>query len=1119
MPPTFAQLELARAPLMRLGAGAPQPLAPLDAALLAWLAIEGPTSRSRIAALLWPEKDGNAARNLLRQRLFRHRKLWGVDLVTASGTLALVEGVTHDLDHANDVLGDSAPPANGEFALWLAAQRERRRSRLRRSLAERSETSERALDFEDALQHAQELLTFEPLSEEAHRRVMRLLYLKGDRAAALLAFDNCERVLKNEVGARPSAETMALLATVEAANAPAATLTPTVMPAALQRPPRFVGRARELAALVAALQAGHVAAVVGEAGLGKTRLLQEFAASRTGVVSVAGRPGDAGVPFATLARLLRALVRRGPQSTTVRQLPDPSRREIARVLPEFEATSGRPIGEGQRLVLLRAIRELIDAAPELSTMIVDDLHFADEASLDLLAGLIDHDADESPPQPRSWVLAWRPAEAGSPLQTLQDRLIEQVRLASIQLDPLDEPALADLVDALRLPSLIGAVLAPGLLRRTGGNPLFVLETLKQAWAERAVGELADAHGLPRPQSVGRLIERRVAQLSPGALALARVASIAGVDFCIELAESVLQAGAMQFADAINELETAQVMRNTQFAHDLVFEAVRLSVPQAIAQLTHARVAAWLEPRNAEPARIARHWIEAGRPAQAVPWLDRAAEAAQLALRPREFIAFRDEQSRIEEEHDRRAQAFAAGLEAVRTFMDIDNGTGALEQRVARLEQLAGSTADRCEVALVRANALQLRGDSDACVRAAEAALSLAREADDQQLVARARSQLGANLFQADRLDDAVRHLEAAMIWADAHADDYQRAVGHGELATALDNLGRLDEALVHHQTGLALCLRARRYLEAATVCANLACNRIDAGELAVADDWLQRGQQWVEASDGERSQQSLSQMIRVLTLAHLGRYREALLTADRALQSARRSQPGYLPRAQLREALVWLHLGQWARVRQQLQATAVEPDSPLTLRAMHALLVWQCVQGGAGGSMTREQAQSTMQSLAAEITEARRPDLSLPLRIECTAVLTADEAVRELRHIRGEAGRIGHRGTVLACHIRASARCIEFDAAQARSEAQQALALHDGNVRTTALLPGELWLHASRALRAAGDARAEAVLQRGLNWLHMTAEEQVPEAFRDGFLNRNPIHRELRALAARKMPD
>ena len=92
-------------------------------------------------------------------------------------------------------------------------------------------------------------------------------------------------------------------------------------------------------------------------------------------------------------------------------------------------------------------------------------------------------------------------------------------------------------------------LAGPLLRHTGGNPLFVLETLKQGLTD---GSLARGE-LPRPLSVGALIERRLQRLSEPALTLARVAAIAGVDFSIELAEAAIGVRAVQLASAWAEL--------------------------------------------------------------------------------------------------------------------------------------------------------------------------------------------------------------------------------------------------------------------------------------------------------------------------------------------------------------------------------------------------------------------------------------------------------------------------------------------------------------------------------------------------------------------------------------
>ncbi|MBL0094150.1 MAG: hypothetical protein IPP50_18680 [Piscinibacter sp.] len=247
------QLHLATSPRVTGPDGATVPLAPRDAALLAWLALEGPTARTRLAGLLWPDSDAEAARNALRQRLFQLRRLLGQTLVSGNATLALAPGVLHDLADADSVLAGAADEFRGELAQWLEQQGERRRARLRDALAELSAGAEASRDYADALSHAQELLALDPLSEDAHRRVMRLHYLAGERAAALLAFDRCERLLKDEVGTHPGAETLALLATIEQAVPAAGPVVASRVPASVLRPPppdrpraRAAGPARSL---------------------------------------------------------------------------------------------------------------------------------------------------------------------------------------------------------------------------------------------------------------------------------------------------------------------------------------------------------------------------------------------------------------------------------------------------------------------------------------------------------------------------------------------------------------------------------------------------------------------------------------------------------------------------------------------------------------------------------------------------------------------------------------------------------------------------------------------------------------------------------------------------------
>ncbi len=316
-------LQLLGAPFVSVG-GQRLSLTATDALLLAWLALEGPSSRERLAALLWPASSAEAARNALRQRLFRLRKQLGRELVEGTLLLGLAPGVAHDLAGADALLGDLSAPESPELDAWLAGRRAALRAQARRAQEAQINALEAAGDAAAALPLAQALLAAEPLSEAAHRRVMRLHYLGGDRAAAMLAFDRCEEVLKHEVGAAPSPETLALLATIEQSaplDATAATAARSLLPAAVLRPPRLIGRDSELAVLQRGLDAGHVVVLTGEAGMGKSRLLQALAAARAGVLHASGRPGDSLVPYATIARALRQLLDRDPAAGRPRAAP------------------------------------------------------------------------------------------------------------------------------------------------------------------------------------------------------------------------------------------------------------------------------------------------------------------------------------------------------------------------------------------------------------------------------------------------------------------------------------------------------------------------------------------------------------------------------------------------------------------------------------------------------------------------------------------------------------------------------------------------------------------------------------------------------------------------------
>jgi len=182
-----------------------------DALLLAYLAIEGPTARAVLAAMLWPDVDDERARSNLRQRLFRLRKALGFELLEGSIVAGLRSDVTVDLVEGDagtgELLSGVAEADAGGLAPWLAATREHRKTTRIESLARQASALEGEGQLALALATAQQLVEVDATSEHAHRRVMRLHYLRGERAAALAAFDLCCDVLERVLGVDPESET------------------------------------------------------------------------------------------------------------------------------------------------------------------------------------------------------------------------------------------------------------------------------------------------------------------------------------------------------------------------------------------------------------------------------------------------------------------------------------------------------------------------------------------------------------------------------------------------------------------------------------------------------------------------------------------------------------------------------------------------------------------------------------------------------------------------------------------------------------------------------------------------------------------------------------------------
>lgn len=1085
----------------------PVPLAPIDAVMLAWLAVEGPTSRARMAALLWPDSTEAQARTALRQRLLRLKRTVGIDLASGGATtLQLDAGMTHDLANSESLLRDLCLPDAPELDDWLRTQREQRRACARDSLQDQAQRLEDAGQPEAALAVAQALLRMEPLSELAHRRVMRLHYLCGDRAAALAAFDRCETLLKDEVGTRPSAETLAVLATIEAQAPATVPVARRAVPASVLRPPRMVGRERECAQLEQAWAVGNVAAVIGEAGMGKSRLLHEFMQQHAGIARAAGRPGDAGVPYATLARLLRAVADQPRDAAPA--LTIETREEIARVLPEMGDLPMRH-HEGRQLRLCRAISAYL-AACGVRALCVDDLHFADAASLEMIQALIDQELGFALDSPAlGWMLAFRPAEAGSALLTLQHALDESARVTSIRVGPLDEAALARLVDDLALPGVHGAALAPMLMRRTGGNPLFALETLKQAWIERSLDQPGHEARLPHPASVERLIERRLAQLSSGALALARVASVAGVDFSVALAESVLGVGAIQLVDPLNELELAQVLRGTQFMHDLIYETVLASIPQALARHLHAQVAGFLARAKSEPARIAAHWDAAGEWAQAGGEYMPAAQLAARAGRRLESAALLGEAARCFELAGDDSACFEAQLKRAETLARCELGDAA-RQAVTTAEQAAHSEEQHLRALIARIEFCQHRGEINETLSLAPDALARARAAGLETQVFRLSTPLAGALCQAGRGAEAVSLLEGLRGWVDTQADDHQRHAYWSALSLSLDFAHRLTEAAQAWRV-------TREHAErigpdrVSLALTNLSWTLFKGGlARQAAEVGLQGLSQLQAAGDYAPAAAMIPQIGVANFLRHAGRLSEAVPMYESAYAVLRESGMGlWTATCEHGLAQTYQCLGQPARARALLAGS-------LSGVATHMQAMRLVFRADLARALDRPADAQGLVHEALELLPDREHIAYRVASLFAAVMLPPAQGEALATALASWASVRGRLGLALAGHVRA-AGCAMAQGATERALAHVDTALHLSETYEPEMLwPAELWLHAANVLIATGDLGAgRDVLGRGSAWLQGIAREHVPAEFRDSFMQRNPTNAALIALASK----
>ncbi len=860
---------------------------PTTRSLIAYLLINRrPVERRRLAFTFWPGVSESVARRNLRQYL--HHVRTALSPVDSAGDLLLTQGSSIQLNPQAEIsldvdrfLHETRPEASVEeikhalslytgdllediYDDWCIAERDRLRQIWLETLERYSWILQSRGKINEALTIVQKWVNAEPFDETAQRRLMSLYALAGERAKAIQAYHAFAQTLAQELDTAPLPETQALLQSIQSGETPLETETPTAVPlrsGALTSQPQvftsfpFIGRQRELATLETAYReavegSSRLVLVTGEAGIGKTRLLQEYLALHPDPSRLQSTcyELDSVVPFAPLqqalmnSRLLEPpLSAQFPLSWAASLIPIfPG---LARQFPHVNFSTHQIDGVALREALVNLIVHLSETSPNPPLhLILDDLHWADTPTWELLASLTRRTFSS----PLLAIGLFRMEDLPAERRTLLRAIQRSDSVWTLDLPRLTPTETADLARHLTPQKADNPIFIQRLYHETEGNPFFIVETVRALQESGSVQMPVSLASIPH--SIQRVIEARLDRLDPNSREALACAAAIGRSFTFPLLQEILGDASETIIAFIEEwLQRGLVYEDKQgydFRHDKFRQVVYAGLSRARREFIHGRIANVLELAipPADVTTLAYHYARSNQPLKALPYLTQAGEQALRLRSYHEARQFGLQAVNLLGQLPgprQRSERIDINLQLAQAYAFTGDMQRAIEI-LNETEHLAAVLGDEQRLGQIFRRAAQffwLRGQPGTANDYARRSLRVAEELGDIGLLDATLRMLGRISIALAAFDDAIAYLLRYVNIHDESVETDRRSnrpadlpIVLGYLGVAYSRVGAWERAIAVSERGLAMAeADAGGSLEATTVFARMQFAMVQAG--------------------------------------------------------------------------------------------------------------------------------------------------------------------------------------------------------------------------------------------------------------------------------------------------